>query len=129
MNITDHDKLLNAEEALQLIDQMKYTEGRDVEEFDVLLDFLYEECQTDETVFFSLVDLAMCWDVLDKRFDKLSSLFHGKSHFVEYLYFFIEKNREYTDEEFINYDIIEQMKMWNKQYSSLTYSISTEHTS
>ena len=62
MNITDHDKLHNAEEALQLIDQMKYTEGRDVEEFDVLLDFLYEECQTDETVFFSLVDLAMCWD-------------------------------------------------------------------
>ena len=118
MNITDHDKLLNAEEALQLIDQMKYTEGRDVEEFDVLLDFLYEECQTDETVFFSLVDLAMCWDVLEKRFDKLRSLFHGKSHFVEYLYFFIEKNREYTDEEFINYDIIEQMKMWNKQYHS-----------
>ena len=118
MNITDHDKLLNAEEALQLIDQMKYTEGRDVEEFDVLLDFLYEECQTDETVFFSLVDLAMCWDVLDKRFDKLNSLFHDKSHFVEYLYFFIEKNREYTDEEFINYDIIEQMKIWNKQYHS-----------
>ena len=30
MNIMDHDKLLNTEEALQLIDQMKYMEDHDV---------------------------------------------------------------------------------------------------
>ena len=117
MNQTKKD-LLTPEKAIEFIEQMRYPEKCSVEDFDVLFDFLREECLAYEEVFFALVELANNWDVLMNRFGTLYTFFQNKSQFLAYLDYFWEKNHEYTDEEFIHHDIMEQIKHWNQFQSA-----------